>query len=169
MLKNALSPLSYLRFAGATIGLCSVQAVAMAAAPQIDARGVYQDARVANFVAAEHLGGVHPAPRLRFWSGPRGQVIEYEAKEGAETIILEPAGPTADRSGVRVSTPDGSLWSVTPSAGALLLRDDPTAAPRSFVWEYQGPVDGRGTACSPCVPEAEALQFVRDAFMKAQR
>lgn len=155
--------------AGAAIGLGTVQAVAMAAEPQADLAGVYQSSRVANFVEGGRGDAAHPAARLRFWSGPKGQVIEYDAGDHAETIMLRPAGLPGGRDGLQVTTPDGSTWVVTLSAGALLLDDKSPAGVRTFVWEYQGPVNGRGTACGPCVPEDKALQFVRDAFVNAQR
>src|SRR5690606_42013778 len=103
------------------------------------------------------------------WGGRNGDGIDYAAGDPAEPIILGPAGPPGGRDGLQVTTPDGSTGVVPLSAGALLLDDKSPAGVRTFVGEYQGPVNGRGTACGPCVPEDKALQFVRDAFVNAQR
>jgi hypothetical protein len=36
-----------------------------------------------------------------------------------------------------------------------------------FRWEYERPVDGRGTFCEPCVGEdKEAITFIKKYFMK---
>lgn len=126
---------------------------------------VYKDARVANFVASERMDGSHPAVMLSFWSGPHGEAIDYDSGRGSGPVRLHTVGRTAEGQGLRVRAPDGSIWMLMPSQGVLLLHDG-GPRPRVFLWQYQGPVDGRGTACRQCIPEEGALQFVTDEFVR---
>ena len=41
------------------------------------------------------------------------------------------------------------------------------AAPKTFTWEYEGPVNGVGTVCSVCAPDATAaMRLVRRYYLK---
>ena len=153
----------------AMIAMLSVAALTMPGSPAVIARegspSICKDAKVANFVAAELMDNGHQAVTLSFWSGPYGKMIEYDPGRGSGPVQLE----LIDREGqgLRVRTPNGAIWTVTLSKGLLLLRDG-GARPRVFLWQYQGPINGRGTACPQCVSDESALQFVADEFMQAR-
>lgn len=150
----------------------AVAACALVAAPaaQSSSRApseentAYSGARVANFVAAERLDGGHPPVRLSFWSGPGGKIIEYAPGDGNDIITLRPVGSTPDGTGFRAKATDGSIWFITPTQGVLLVENG-NGTSRIFMWQYQGPVNGQGTACMPCVPETDAIVFVQDEFL----
>lgn len=152
--------------------LVMLSALLIAGGPAVVAQdqsaSIYKDAKVAQFVAAERMDGSHPAVTLSFWSGPHGKVIEFDRGHGSGPIRLRPVDRTPNGRELRIRAPDGEIWKVRPSKGVLLLNDGGDR-PRVFVWRYQGPVDGRGTACNKCVPEEDALRFVSDEFMEVKQ
>lgn len=49
----------------------------------------------------------------------------------------------------------------------LRVTDDKLAAQKTYSWEYEGPVNGVGTACTECAAdEKEALQLVQTHYLK---
>lgn len=119
--------------------------------------------RVANFAAAGRMDGNHPAAILRFWSGPDGQDIFYTPADGRSVRLRLLGG---NRQGFSVELPDGMIWKIVPQGDVLLVHDGDGGRPRIFMWHYEGPINGRGTFCAPCVPESEAAEFVRRHFLQ---
>jgi hypothetical protein len=126
------------------------------AASQAD-RYIYQGARVANFAPVEGAG-----EQLSFWSGPQGTLIEL-AEGQSEPVRLRYLGRIEGGFALRRS--DGAVLDVRPDGKDLRVRDRAGQHERIFKWRYEGPIGGRGTACIPCIPEEEAVAFVREHFM----
>lgn len=93
--------------------------------------------------------------------------IHYAYGKDRTDIPLRYAGRTnGGQPGFRVRFPNGRTLSMVPS-GTTLRVTTKTAAPKIFAWEYEGPVNGVGTACSVCTPDAAAaMRLVRKHYLK---
>jgi hypothetical protein len=141
-------------------------AVAGASFAQAATDGVYRDAKVANFALP---GQAYDSPgfeSLSFWSGPNGKAIDYEYGADQKRVRLRAIGPAAGGDGFAVRFPNGLVLDVVPQGKVLQVSDRKGGYSKTFEWRYEGPVDGRGTFCTPCVEEADAIGFVRGNFAK---
>ncbi|GAA3933032.1 hypothetical protein [Luteimonas lutimaris] len=141
-------------------------AIAGAAFAQASPNGVYLDGKVANFALP---GQDYDSPgfeSLSFWSGPNGKAVDYEYGADHKRVRLRPVGPAAGGGGFAVRFPNGLVLDVVPQGKALQVSDRGGNYSKTFEWKYEGPVDGRGTFCTPCVEEADAIGFVRKHFMQ---
>ena len=92
--------------------------------------------------------------------------IHYAYGKDRTDIPLRYAGRLRGQAGFQVRFPDGRTLRVVPS-GTTQRVTTKTAAPKIFAWEYEGPVNGVGTACSVCTPNATAaMQLVRKHYLK---
>ena len=139
-----------------------------AAARPDPAEAFYRQAQVANYVAR---GAQAPGPdyeQLAFWADARGQRrVRYawgEAPRSVELAVLP--GRTGD-DGFALRFPNGLVLEAIPQGESLRLRDGSGGYDKLFEWQYQGPVDGRGTFCAACVERADAAAFVRRHFIAA--
>jgi len=137
------------------LSLIASGAVLLATALLAAEANFYEAASVANFAAA--------GDRLSFWSGPNGRRVEFTAGRAAP-VQLEYAGGI--HGGFALRCPDGAVLDVVPAGQVLQVRDRAGKYRRTFAWRYEGPIDGRGTACTPCVPQSAAVDFVREHFMQ---
>src|SRR3546814_6104605 len=89
---------------------------------------------------------------------------EYGAdKKG---VRLRAIGPDGSDEGFAVRFPNGLVLDIVPQGTALQVSDRSGNYSKTFEWQYAGPVDGRGTFCTPCVEKADAIGFVRRNFIK---
>jgi len=107
--------------------------------------------------------------RLSFWveAGKRTDIY-YAYGAARKEVRLQYAGKKqpAAPAGFTLRFANGSLLSVVPS-GTLLSVSGGKGAAKRFAWEYEGPVDGRGTFCNECAEdEKEAMQLVRTYYLK---
>lgn len=123
------------------------------------------DAKVANFSLPGIDRGSPAFERLAFWSGPRGNAVQYGYGADERVVQLQPLGPSRSSNGFAVRFPNGLVLDVVPRGDALLVSDRAGGYRKTFEWQYEGPVDGRGTFCAPCVDEDDAVEFVRERFM----
>jgi hypothetical protein len=126
-------------------------AVALSASP----------ARAQNQVANYGYGqpGTAGYEHFSFWTNNgRRTDIHYAYGKDRNDNPLRYGGPSrlGGQPGFAVRFEGGRTLYVVPSGNVLLVRTAPTAAPKTFVWEYEGPVKGVGTACSVCVADAAA-------------
>lgn len=133
---------------------------------QDKATSVYVDAKVAQFALPGHDYSSPGFESLSFWSGPRGKAIDYEYGADHKRVRLRAIGPGADGQGFAVRFPNGLVLDVVPQDAALQVSDRRGKYSKTFEWKYEGPVDGRGTFCAPCVEESDAIGFVRKHFMQ---
>jgi hypothetical protein len=118
-------------------------------------------ARAQNRVANYGLGepGTAAYEHFSFWThAGRRSDIHYAYGKDRNDLVLRYAGRArlAGQPGFRVRFPDGSLRYLALRGDSLLVSPTPTAAPKTFAWEYEGPINGVGTACSVCVADATA-------------
>jgi hypothetical protein len=144
-------------------GLFAITGVAIAGD---GANRVYEEAKVANFALPGHDDRSPGFEGLSFWSGPHGQAVDYEYGPNHKRLRLRTLGPGAGGKGFAVGFPNGFVLDIVPLGGALQVRDRSGRYGKTFQWRYEGPVDGRGTFCQPCVDEPDAIGFVREHFTK---
>lgn len=129
-----------------------------------DGGDVYQGAHVANFAVAGQADGAPDFETLSFWSGPGGEAIDYGWGSDGRQVRLQRLAGTSGGHGFAVRFPNGLILDIAIDGKALLVSDRSGSYRKRFVWRYEGPVDGRGTFCEPCVPEPLAIPFVRENF-----
>lgn len=67
----------------------------------------------------------------------------------------------------KVQFPNRHTLYLLPSGTTLRVATSPTATPKTFVWEYEGPVNGVGTNCSVCVADAAAaMRLLRAHYLR---
>jgi hypothetical protein len=67
----------------------------------------------------------------------------------------------------KVQFPNRHTLYLLPSGTTLRVATSPTATPKTFAWEYEGPVNGVGTTCSVCVGDATAAtRLLRTHYLK---
>lgn len=129
---------------------------------------VQQPNQVANYYAG--TPGTSSYQHFSFWSHEgRRYNLQYSRDSTRTDITARYVGPAqvAGAPGFRVSLANGQLRYVVPADSVLLVRATPTGPATTFRWEYQGPVNGVGTACSVCAPNAgAAMRLVRRYFVR---
>lgn len=105
-----------------------------------------------------------------FWTlNNRRSDVGYAAGANREDARVSYAGPTSvgGQPGFRVKFLDGRTLTIVPSGTTLLVSGAPGTAPKTFTWEYEGPVNGVGTVCSVCVADAAAaMRLVQAHYLK---
>lgn len=114
--------------------------------------------RVANYYAGQP--GTSSYQHFSFWSHEgRRYNMQYSQGRARTDATVRYAGPVPG--GFRVRFADGRTLTLKPSGTALLASDG-----RTYRWEYQGPVNGVGTNCSVCAPDAAAaMQLLRRYYL----
>lgn len=127
----------------------------------------FRDAKVANFAVQ---GEAFPSPkfeRLALWADAGGKTYVVYGYGSRDTeVVLQAAGRSADGGAFALRFPNGHVLDVAPRGDALQVTDRKGRYDKRFAWQYEGPVDGRGTFCAQCVEEKGAAAFVRDRFLK---
>src|SRR3546814_8705005 len=84
-------------------------------------------------------------------SGPHGKAIDYGYGADQKRVRLRAIGPDGSDEGFAVRFPNGLVLDIVPQGTALQVSDRSGNYSKTFEWQYEGPVDGRGTFCTPCV------------------
>ncbi|GAB3867022.1 hypothetical protein GCM10028824_08480 [Hymenobacter segetis] len=118
-----------------------------------------------SFGASGTVGYEH----LSFWvkAGKRTDIY-YSYGPSRREVKLKYVGKTQlnGQPGFKVQFANGQVLSVVPSDD-LLSVSGAGQTPNTFAWEYEGPVNGRGTFCDVCTAdEKEAMQLVRTYYLK---
>ena len=67
----------------------------------------------------------------------------------------------------KVKFSNGHLLYIVPNGTALQVATSRTAPPKTFAWEYEGPVNGVGTNCSVCAANAAAaMRLVQQHYLR---
>jgi hypothetical protein len=107
---------------------------------------------------------------LSFWvkDGKRADIYYARGKGRAETkASYLPRVGMANGASFSVKLPTGSAFTIIPSGTQLKVSDSAGGAPKTFVWHYEGPVDGSGTFCRECAEnKEEAMRLVRTYYLK---
>jgi hypothetical protein len=126
----------------------------------------FQRAQVANYAVRGESYGNPGYEELRLWADRDGATrVRYAWGRDGRELTLRTLGPGADGQGFALGFPNGHVLDVVPQGDALRVRDRKGGYDKVFEWKYEGPVDGRGTFCTPCVEETEAAAFVRRHFL----
>jgi hypothetical protein len=124
--------------------------------------------RVANYGYGQP--GTAGYEHFSFWTNNgRRSDIHYAYGKDRNDNPLRYGGPSrlGGQPGFKVRFESGRTLYVVPSGNVLLVRTSPTAAPKTFAWEYEGPVNGVGTACSVCVADATAAsRLLRGHYLR---
>ncbi|MBJ6109411.1 hypothetical protein JAO73_10325 [Hymenobacter sp. BT523] len=128
----------------------------------------YAQTKVATYAAGKP--GTDQYEELSFWvkAGKRGDVYYVRGKERSEqqANYLPKTGMT-NGSSFAIRTGDDRLFSIIPSGTALKVASSANDAPKTFVWKYEGPVNGVGTFCRECAASPkEAMQLLRAYYLK---
>lgn len=107
---------------------------------------------------------------LSFWTlNGRRSDVGYAAGANREDAQVRYVGPTrvGGQPGFQVRFLSGRTLYVVPSGTTLRVSDATGVAPKTFTWEYEGPVNGVGTVCSVCVADsAAAMRLIRAHYLK---
>ena len=122
--------------------------------------------RVANYSTGR--AGTAGFEAFRFWvRDGQPAAVTYISGSPAEVIELKYAGPEAWRKSpaFKVQFLTGRTLYVVPQWLTLRVTDGAKYS-KVFRWQYEGPVNGRGTACAPCANDArEAMQLIKAHFL----
>ena len=121
--------------------------------------------RVANFSYGEP--GTKDFEEFSFWVWEGKQrEIKYTYGEDWKQVKLEYLGlEQEDNQGsFNVRFSNGYILNIRTETTSLLVQDENKKYSKNFNWYYEGPIDGRGTFCSPCVESDEAIDFVKEYF-----
>ncbi len=123
---------------------------------------------VANYATGQP--GTATYEQLSLWvkNGQRAN-IQYTYGKNGQTVPLRYAGQSQlrGRPGFQVQFANRHTLYLVPSGTTLLVAASPTAAPKTFAWEYEGPVNGVGTFCSVCAEDAPAaMRLLRTYYLK---
>jgi hypothetical protein len=131
----------------------------------------HRPAQAQNQVANYGFGkpGTASYEHFSFWTNNgRRSDVHYAYGKDRTDVPLRYVGRArlAGGLGFRVRFPDGRLLSLVPS-GTTLRVTAKAAPPKTFAWEYEGPVNGVGTYCSVCVADATAaIRLLRAHYLK---
>jgi hypothetical protein len=105
-----------------------------------------------------------------FWTrdGHRSDAA-YASGKNREDAQLRYIGPSkiTGQPGFKVRFLNGRTLYLVPSGTTLHVAATPGTAPKIFVWEYEGPVNGVGTQCSVCAEDAQsAMRLIRAHYLK---
>lgn len=126
----------------------------------------YENAKAANYSVGKYNTSSYE--HFTFWADAAGKPVEvsYSMKNRDEDIKFSYEGKTVDGKGFKVKAPNGATSSIYVVGNNLRVINDKTKKAKIFRWEYEGPVEGRGTFCTPCVQEPkEAAEFIKKYFI----
>lgn len=124
--------------------------------------------RVANYSCGKP--GTDKYEHVEFWTkdGKRTEV-SYAYGKNRREIKMQYLGRDNFNgdSTFRVKFSNGYVLFVIPSGLQLKVTDSTRKYNKTFVWEYEGPVNGIGTHCEVCVSdEADAMKLLKTTYLK---
>lgn len=133
----------------------------------VEAMAETPDNHVANFAFGK--SGTLQYENLSFWVKADGhKEVVYARDNGKDRIETNAVylGPeiNGSRHYFKVKLETGEVLKIIPEDSFILVVNEKSESRKKFRWEYEGPVNGKGTYCSSCVEEAEAIPFVRKHF-----
>ena len=114
--------------------------------------------------------GTDQYEELSFWvkEGKRADIYYARGKDRRESkgSYLTQTGKTNGAS-FAVRLADNRLLTIIPGGSQLKVADSAQGTPKTFVWKYEGPVDGIGTFCRECAANPkEAMALLRAYYLK---
>ncbi|RZL14454.1 MAG: hypothetical protein EOO62_05395 [Hymenobacter sp.] len=152
-----MSSSAFLRMLGVALGMSALAA-----------RPAQAQNQVANYSYGQP--GTAGYEHFSFWTNNgRRSDAAYAAGKKREDAQLRYLGPSKvnGQPGFRVQFLNGRTLYLVPSGTTLRVATTPGGAPKTFTWEYEGPVDGVGTFCSVCAEDAQAaMRLLRAHYLK---
>jgi hypothetical protein len=134
----------------------------------LGARPALAQNQVANYGYGQP--GTDGYEHFSFWTNNgRRSDAAYASGKNREDAQLRYVGPSRlnGQPGFKVKFLDGRTLYLVPSGTNLRVATAPGATPKTFTWEYEGPVNGVGTQCSVCAPDAEAaMRLLQAHYLK---
>lgn len=156
--------MKFLTNAGRKLGLSSL--VAFSASPAF--AQFTTEFKVANYATGK--SGTASYEHFSFYvEGGKASDISYAYGEPRKEVRLRNLGKASYKglSGFKVLFPNKLVLYVIPAGNTLKVYDDKGKYAKTFSWEYEGPVDGRGTWCSQCMQDDKAaMQFLKSYYLK---
>ena len=126
---------------------------------------VLAETKVANYAFGS--SGTHQYENLSFWTDGR---IFYQYGADRKELALKYFGRKAidGINAFEVGFPNGlSLYVIPMDDFRLKVRDKKNSYNKIFSWEYEGPVNGIGTFCTPCAAdEKAAYELLRQHYLR---
>jgi hypothetical protein len=123
--------------------------------------------KVANYSIGKY--GTEKYEHFSFWvkNGRRAEVYYRYGKDNKEFKVTYLGKAQVNSStGFKAQFSNGHTVTIIPS-GTLLKVAEAGKTPKSFAWEYEGPIDGIGTFCQQCAAdEKEAIQLMKAYYLK---
>lgn len=126
-----------------------------------------ENGKVANYSVGKYNSAAYE--HFSFWVDAAGKPMEisYSMKNRDQSMNFSYEGKTADGKGFKVKAPNGAMSSIYVVGNNLRVVSDKTKKAKIYKWEYEGPVNGIGTFCTPCVPEPkDAALFMKKHFVQ---
>ena len=93
--------------------------------------------------------------------------VRYGYGADRKEVELRYLGPRpGDRPGFAVAFPNRPELEIRILGDTLRARSADGRYDKTFRWRYEGPVDGRGTACTQCLDEDRAGAFLAERFAR---
>lgn len=147
--------------------LTGALAVALGIGP-LAARPAHAQNQVANYAFGKP--GTASYEHFSFWTnnGRRTDIQYAYGKDRQDTQLRYVGlGRLNGQPCFKVQFTNRRTLYVVPSGTALRVATAQGAAPKTFAWEYEGPVNGVGTTCSVCVANAAAaMRLLRAHYLK---
>lgn len=123
--------------------------------------------KVANYSVGKIGGNTYE--HFSFWTneGKRTDIYYNYGKNNKE-IKLEYLGAKTiqGRKGFEVKFPNGLILFAIPTGNNVRVINPRGKYNKVFEWEYEGPVNGVGTACTACAEdETAAMIILKDAYL----
>lgn len=123
--------------------------------------------KVANYSIGKY--GTEKYEHFSFWvkNGHRAEIYYNYGKENKEFKVTYLGKTQLNGStGFKAQFSNGHTVTIIPS-GILIKVADAEKPPKSFAWEYEGPINGIGTFCQQCAEdEKEAVKIMNTYYFK---
>lgn len=114
--------------------------------------------------------GTDQNEKFEFWAkSDKHFEILYAYGKSAREIKLQYLGKSriSGDSCFKVQFPNKYLRYVIPSGLSLKVVDSSGKYNKTFSWQYEGPIDGKGTHCDVCAEDdVDAMNILRLAYLK---
>jgi hypothetical protein len=124
--------------------------------------------RVANYSLGKP--GTAEYEHLEFWTKDgKPAEVNYVYGKNRKEVKLHNLGKDSlsGKAGFKVSFPNSLVLYIIPEELQLQVTDGAGKYSKTFIWEYEGPVNGIGMFCDVCVADdVDAMNLIRSVYMK---
>ena len=124
--------------------------------------------RVANFSNDKSLSKNFESFSFQETNGKPAEII-YAYGENYEEIKLKHLGKTEfnGKKAFKVMFPNKLVLYIVPNSNnTISVYNKSKSYNKTFNWQYEGPIDGIGTFCEPCVDDKESIALLRNVYLK---